>query len=54
MKILTRVAERLAQQKTGESVLGPVEYFWPGLILRNFMFVVTVLVHGFWRLLPKR
>ncbi len=53
-KILTRVAERLAQQKTAGKALGPAEYFWPGVIPRNIVFLITVLVHGFWRLLPKR
>ncbi len=32
--------------------LGPVRYFWPGMIPRNFIFLVAVLLHGFRRLLP--
>ena len=32
--------------------LGAVRYFWPAIILRNVLFLVVVLLHGFRRLVP--
>jgi ADP-ribosylglycohydrolase len=49
---LAKVAERLSQQKTTMHAHGPVRYFWPGLLVRNTVFFVTVLIHGFRRFLP--
>lgn len=46
------VAERLARQSQSVTPLGEVRYFWPGLVLRNVVFLVVVLLHGFRRLLP--
>lgn len=50
--LLEQVASQLAQQRDVGQPLGPVRYFWPGLILRNLLFLVVVLIHGFRRLLP--
>ena len=50
--LMRRVAARLAEQQTASQPLGPVGYFWPGLILRNLLFLAVVLVHGFRRLAP--
>ena len=50
--LLVQVAEQLSQQRTTKRVLGPVRYFWPLLAIRNVVFLVTVLCHGFRRLLP--
>jgi ADP-ribosylglycohydrolase len=50
--LLVKVADRLALQKAAASPLGPVRYFWPGLLLRNTLFLLTVLAHGFRRLVP--
>jgi ADP-ribosylglycohydrolase len=50
--VLEQIGERLAKQKGAERLLGPIRYFWPGLIPRNFIFLVAVLLHGFRRLLP--
>lgn len=47
---IRQVALRLAAQKPGGRPLGPVRYFWPGLIPRNVLFLITVLAHGFGRL----
>lgn len=49
---LKAVANRLAEQKSAGQSLGPVRYFWPGLIARNLLFLAVVLVHGFRRLVP--
>jgi ADP-ribosylglycohydrolase len=49
---LEKIAVRLARQKDTAQALGPVRYFWPGLILRNILFLVVVLIHGFRRLAP--
>lgn len=51
-RVLTEAAEHLADQKKESRQLGPVSYFWPGLVLRNLLFVIVVLIHGFRRLLP--
>lgn len=50
--VLLRVGKCLAEQKALGGQNGPVRYFWPGLLLRNAAFAVTVLAHGFRRLLP--
>jgi ADP-ribosylglycohydrolase len=50
--LMRRVAGRLAEQKTASQPLGPVGYFWPGLIPRNLLFLAVVLGHGFRRLAP--
>ena len=47
-----QVSERLARQKVVGRPLGPVHYFWPALCLRNLVFLLAVLAHGFRRLLP--
>jgi ADP-ribosylglycohydrolase len=52
MLLLTRVAERLAQQRIEKHALGPVIYFWPLLAIRNIVFLITVLIHGLRRLAP--
>ena len=50
--LLAQIAERLDQQRTTKRAMGPVRYFWPGLLVRNLVFLITVLCHGFRRLLP--
>jgi ADP-ribosyl-[dinitrogen reductase] hydrolase len=50
--LLREVAERLGRQKLEGRSLGPVKYFWPGLIPRNLVFLLIVLAHGFRRLAP--
>ncbi len=50
--LLSNVGSRLAEQKAAGHPLGPVQYFWPAVILRNLVFLVIVLAHGFRRLLP--
>ncbi len=52
IKVLEKAAERLARQKAGGISLGPVKYFWPGLVPRNVAFLLMVLAHGFRRLAP--
>lgn len=44
---LQHLADRLASEESG-----PLRLFWPGLLLRNLVFLVLVLLHGFGRLLP--
>lgn len=52
LPLLRTLAKRLAIiQTTGQS-LGPVRYFWPAIPLRNLLFLLIVLTHGFRRLLP--
>jgi hypothetical protein len=50
--LLEQIAARLARQKDTAYALGPVRYFWPGIILRNSLFLVVVLIHGLRRLAP--
>jgi ADP-ribosylglycohydrolase len=52
VKFMERVAARLAQQQAVSAPLGVVRYFWLGVIPRNILFLITVLLHGFRRLLP--
>lgn len=47
-----KIATRLAKQKWSAHASGPVHFFWPGIIPRNFLFFAVVLVHGLRRLLP--
>jgi len=49
---MQNLGKRLAAQKGSQSRLGPVRYFWPGLIPRNVLFLALVLAHGFRRLAP--
>jgi ADP-ribosyl-[dinitrogen reductase] hydrolase len=49
--LLERVADRLSQQRDTPA-LGPVRYAWPGVALRNVLFLFVVLAHGFRRLFP--
>ena len=51
-RFIERLAERLADQENSSACLGPVRYFWPGLIPRNLLFLAVVLAHGFRRLAP--
>lgn len=46
------VAQRTAEAMEQKKALKPVPLFWPGLIPRNLLFDLTVLVHGFRRLFP--
>jgi ADP-ribosylglycohydrolase len=52
VRCLEKVAASLSRQKATIQSLGQVHYFWPALLLRNAIFLITVLVHGFRRLLP--
>jgi ADP-ribosylglycohydrolase len=52
LPLLTQVSRRLALQKATGKVQGPVVYVWPLLLIRNLVFIITVLIHGFRRLLP--
>ena len=50
--LLLRVADRLSDLRENDASIGPVRYFWPGLVLRNTLFLGVVLFHGFRRLFP--
>lgn len=52
VSVLRKLAGQLSEQKMRDGPLGPVYYFWPGLIPRNLVFLAVVLLHGFRRLLP--
>jgi len=52
LELLTQVSRRLALQTVTGQVQGPAAYFWPLLLIRNLVFIITVLIHGFRRLLP--
>jgi len=49
---MKRVAARLAEQMDSPTGVGPVRLFWPGVFVRNVIFLVAVLGHGFRRLFP--
>jgi ADP-ribosyl-[dinitrogen reductase] hydrolase len=42
----------LIDRDNGANHTGPLRLFWPGLIPRNILFILIVLVHGLRRLLP--
>ncbi len=47
------VLKAIARELSGPTGTGkPVRYFWPGILLRNLIFLAVVLAHGFRRLLP--
>jgi hypothetical protein len=50
ISFMQRVSVRLSAQAMNSP--GPIRYFWPGLIVRNLLFLVVVLLHGFRRLAP--
>jgi ADP-ribosylglycohydrolase len=50
--LLEKVGARLVQQQHEGRVLGAIRYFWPGVLLRNLLFLIVVLLHGFRRLVP--
>jgi ADP-ribosylglycohydrolase len=52
ISLMERVAIRVAEQKHSQQPLGPVRYWWPGVIPRNLLFLAIVLAHGFRRLAP--
>jgi ADP-ribosylglycohydrolase len=49
---IRELAQRLANRKNLRAPMGPVRYFWPGIIPRNLFFLAVILLHGFRRLLP--
>jgi hypothetical protein len=50
--VLRKIADRLAEKCDQVEGSSPVPYFWPGLVLRNGLFLALVLFHGFRRLAP--
>ena len=52
MRLLSRVAARLSEQRAEGRPLGAVHYCWPAVPLRNLAFLTVVVGHGFRRLLP--
>jgi ADP-ribosylglycohydrolase len=50
--LIRNVTNRLATQQATGKPLGAVRYCWPGLLPRNLLFLLAVLVHGFRRLAP--
>lgn len=52
LALMHNLAERLEKQTSQQNSIGPVRYFWPGLIFRNLVFLAVVLLHGLRRLFP--
>ncbi len=50
-KLAARLAQRFSDSNDA-GPCGPVPLFWPGLLIRNLIFLIIVLTHGFRRLLP--
>ena len=49
------LADRLSRQFPDSGTgnwFGPQALFWPGQLLRNLLFAIIVMTHGFRRLLP--
>lgn len=51
-KFFVELADRLAESSVEQKPAPHVSYFWPGVVLRNFFFLVIVLLHGLRRLAP--
>jgi ADP-ribosylglycohydrolase len=51
-KVLTAIADQLADRSPQHKAGAPVRYFWPGMVFRNIFFLAVVLLHGFRRLAP--
>jgi ADP-ribosylglycohydrolase len=51
---LRALAARLATQASQTEPVGSIPLFWPGVLVRNLVFLVIVLIHGFGRLLPAK
>jgi ADP-ribosyl-[dinitrogen reductase] hydrolase len=49
---LKKISARLAEQNSSEKAMGSIRCFWPGILLRNIIFIFAVLAHGFRRLAP--
>ncbi|NJM10761.1 MAG: ADP-ribosylglycohydrolase family protein [Synechococcaceae cyanobacterium SM1_2_3] len=52
LRLLRTLADRLETVITTGQAGAPVRYFWPAIPLRNLIFLLIVLAHGFRRLLP--
>lgn len=52
IKFLRRLADRLSECSQHLKENKPIRYFWPGLVFRNGVFLVLVLLHGLRRLAP--
>ncbi len=52
LSVLDQLATHLAEACESGNPQPAVRYFWPGLALRNGLFALVVLAHGFRRLLP--
>jgi len=48
----TLLADRLVEVQSTDQPPAAVCYFWPAIPLRNLLFLLIVLTHGFQRLLP--
>ena len=47
-----RVADQLFRASEAQRAMSPIRYAWPAVIIRNVLFLVIVLAHGFRRLAP--
>ena len=52
LSLLRALAQRLSLAASARQPLAPVRYFWLAIPLRNLVFLLIVLIHGFRRLLP--
>jgi ADP-ribosyl-[dinitrogen reductase] hydrolase len=50
---MRRLAATLARASSSATPLRSPPYFWPGLLLRNIVFLAIVLLHAFARLIPR-
>jgi len=52
LALLGRIADGLARQRAVGIAHGKIPYFWPGLLVRNPVFLIAVAAHGLRRLAP--
>ncbi len=49
---MRKLSKQPARSISDKSVSRPLPLFWPGILVRNFIFTAVVLLHGLRRLLP--
>ncbi|MBI3870836.1 MAG: hypothetical protein HY299_20085 [Verrucomicrobia bacterium] len=52
VSVMRLLAQRLGAQTESARQLGPLHYFWPGVLVRNLILLVIVLMHGLRRVFP--
>jgi len=52
LNVLKKISDALYYKAYGLKESSTIPYFWPGVIVRNIIFLIIILIHGFRRLFP--